>query len=507
MGQKNKTVVLVAFYNVKALGVRYLERALTQGGWRVVTVYLKSFNSVHPQPVTQAELQLLAEEVRRENPVLVGLSVMSSMYLETVAQTLTALRPLGIPLASGGAFATMCPEQLFARGCDYVLRSDGETPLLQLAEALYAHTDVHELSSLCFMEGETMRQTPIAAVETDLDRYGLPVVNSPNACLIDKDRLTRGDPQCATRSYEVIASRGCPFTCSYCCCVNLRRLLPQGTPPVRSRSVQSVIAELLEAKKACKNLVFIHFYDEIFPTPPGWVDAFCAAYREQIGLPFTIWSHPSVIRGDLLEKLVAVGLTEVIMGIQSGSERILSEVFHRKESQDEIVEATRLIAQSGVFWASYDFMVQHPFETTEDLKQSYLLAKRLCGRFELQLHGLNFLPGTDIVPMAVEQGYLTSEQMDEILYAPMQAQFGAYWQRTGDAENQLWYQMLYCLQFPSLRKRIISFEQAPAMHADEIARLYRRAQSLFRLRYYYKKACIVLKSKGINKLPKTAAVS
>ena len=37
-GEKG-TVVLVAFYNVKALGVRYLESALTRAGYRVATVF------------------------------------------------------------------------------------------------------------------------------------------------------------------------------------------------------------------------------------------------------------------------------------------------------------------------------------------------------------------------------------------------------------------------------------------------------------------------------------
>ena len=33
--EQKKTVVLIAFYNVKALGVRYLETALEKGGDRV----------------------------------------------------------------------------------------------------------------------------------------------------------------------------------------------------------------------------------------------------------------------------------------------------------------------------------------------------------------------------------------------------------------------------------------------------------------------------------------
>ena len=234
-----------------------------------------------------------------------------------------------------------------------------------------------------------------------MDGYGIPVVNSAGACFIDHDAIVWGDPQRSTRSYEVIASRGCPFTCSYCCCVNLRRRLPRGIPGVRTRSVNSVIDELREARRHCKKIVFVHFYDEIFPNLPGWVDEFAEKYEKYIHLPFTIWSHPKMVELEMLKKLKQVGLTEVIMGIQSGSERVRREVFHRYETQEDILRAISAIQEAGVFWGSFDLMLQHPFETIEDLKESYRLVQKFPGRYELQLHGLNFLPGTDIVDMAI----------------------------------------------------------------------------------------------------------
>lgn len=74
------TVMLVAFYNKKALGVRYLETALKRAGYRVVTVFYKDFNSIRPKKTTEQELALLREQIEKENPILIGLSVMSSMY-------------------------------------------------------------------------------------------------------------------------------------------------------------------------------------------------------------------------------------------------------------------------------------------------------------------------------------------------------------------------------------------------------------------------------------------
>ena len=149
------------------------------------------------------------------------------------------------------------------------------------------------------------------------------------------------------------------------------------------------------------------------------------------------------------------------MGIQSGSEHIRKDVFHRYETQQDIIGATRAIRSAGVAWATYDFMLQHPFETTQDLQETYWLVKRLCPPFALQLHGLNFLPGTDIVNLAIEQNYFTQEELMSIMYAPMEEQFGTYWKRDGGAENRLWYQMIYCLQFRPLRRLMSGYEHEP----------------------------------------------
>ncbi|OUQ81138.1 hypothetical protein B5E43_03165 [Flavonifractor sp. An100] len=179
------------------------------------------------------------------------------------------------------------------------------------------------------------------------------------------------------------------------------------------------------------------------------------------------------------------------MGIQSGSERVRREVFHRYESQQDVVGAVRAIRDAGV-WGSFDLMLQHPFETIDDLKASYTLVKELPSPYELQLHGLNFLPGTDIVDMALDQGLYTPQELDDIMYAPMEKQFGAYWQREVSPESQAWYEMIYCWQFPLLRPRLRRWEGDPLAHAPDLHRCYALAQRLARLRYLRKKGGVVL---------------
>ena len=493
--QEKKTIVLIAFYNVKALGVRYLEGALERAGYRVKIIFFKGFNSQNPVVATEKEVSLCVERVREASPLFVGLSVMSSMYLESVEKLVNSLCELDIPLVFGGAFASMFPERFLDGKARFVIRADGEIPMTKLAGAIEAGTDYTQIPSLCYRkeDGEIV-VNEIGGILEEIDGYGLPVIHSPEACYIEHDALTEGDPQLSSLSYEVIASRGCPFTCSYCCCVNLHRLFPKGTKYVRTRSVESVIAELIEAKKQLKNLVFVHFYDEIFPNTPGWIDQFIVEYKKHIHLPFTIWSHPKMVREDELKKLVSVGLTEVIMGIQSGSPYIRKEIFHRYETQQDIIEATRIIRRSGVFWSSYDFMLQHPFEKIEHLKETYELVRQLAMPLELQLHGLNFLPGTDIVEMAIGQGLITREEMDKIMYAPMKAQFDAYWKREDERESRLWYRLIYCLQFKNCRKKCDLYAQDIDKYEQAIDQMYAQCEKRSKTRYYYKKGRVVLRS-------------
>ncbi|SHI19762.1 Radical SAM superfamily enzyme YgiQ, UPF0313 family [Sporobacter termitidis DSM 10068] len=494
-GEKG-AVMLVAFYNTKALGVRYLETALERQGYTVITVFYKDFNSLHPSRTTEAEIALLCGEITRAKPMLIGLSVMSSMYLETVDAVIGAITAqFSIPTVCGGAFASMFPERFLERGIDFVIRADGEHAICRLADALSRGDDYSGIPSLCYRSHNMNVINDVGDVSENIDDYGMPAIVSKNACFIEHDRRAEGDPQLHALSYELIASRGCPFTCSYCCCVNLKRLLPRCIPGVRTRSVNSVIEELAEVKSKLNRVTLIHFYDEVFPNSPGWVEQFVIAYKKRVNLPFVIWAHPKTVDADTLKKLVSAGLTEVVMGVQSGAMQIRKDIFHRYETQEDIIGAVQKIRDAGVASAIYDFMLQHPFETIETLKETYALIEKFSAPFELQLHGLNFLPGTDIVPLTIERGILSTEEMDTIMYAPMQEQFSAYWRGDNGPEGRLWYKLIYCLQFAGLRSRLTAYAGDPVKYESQINSTYTLATRLFRLRHLYKKGRTVVKSK------------
>ncbi len=492
----SKSVLLISFHNQKALGVRYLESSLNSKGHAASIVFFKAFNSEKPTLPSQIELALLKNVINETKPDLIGLSVMSSLYLETVYAVNNIIRDnYNIPTVWGGVFATLFPERCLEHA-DFVIRGEGENAIVDLVEAL-SDNSYESIENLAYKKDDKVIINGMRALCQNIDEYGYPQIGGNNKYLINNGILTVEDPQLRSINYELTASRGCPFVCSYCCSVNLHRIYAGKGSFVRFRSVQSVIDELKEAKKMLSNLKVVHFWDEIFSDDPSWIDEFVKKYRDEINLPFEIWGHPLKTDRVLISKLVSAGLYKVVMGIQSGSPRVRKNIFHRVEKQDQIIEASRVLKDSRVPQVIYDFMLRHPFESEDDIKETYELCMQLIPSFELQLHGLNFLPGTDIAEMAIEQKLFTKEELDKIMFSPMHEQYNAYWgYENRSTLTNFWYSLTFMSQFRILKPitKILAKRHNSRVVIRITSIIYKLSIPLKRLNYYIKKGGIILRA-------------
>ncbi len=498
----NKRVVLIGFYNEKALGVRYLANALTKAGYEPTVVFFKRFNSAVPEPATEQEIALLRDLIKKVDPLFIGMSVMSSLYLTESDKVAAMIKEsFDVPCVWGGVFATLETERaLRTGGCDLVLRGEGEINMVKLAQALEAGEDWHHLDAVAYLDGDgNFISNDIGEFQQDIDVYGYPCIGGDNMYFITNDKIIDGDPQLRAFSYELSASRGCPFMCSYCSAVNLKRVYQgKGGKYVRFRSVDSVMAELIEAKKRIPRLRVVHFWDEVFSTEDGWVEEFCRRYKEEIGVPFRIWGHPLMVNEHIMTLLVDAGLHQVVMGIQSGSPYIRKEIFHRHETQEQIIEASRVLQKCKVPVVFYDLMICHPFEEEEHLKETFELCTKLEPTFRLSIHGLNFLPATDIVQMAIDAGIYTREELDALMYSSLQEQYDHHWGPSASSfakasSKNVWPDLIFLTQFPAIREEVLALAQDPAGNAEKIRALKHKMSRRKRLGRLWDKAKLVLK--------------
>ena len=497
----NKKILLIGFHNEKALGVRYLANALTQSGFEPHVVFFKRFNSEIPESATEQELDLLRDLIRKIDPLFIGMSVMSSLYTETTDRVSAMIRSAfpDTTLVWGGVCATLNPERSL-RSCDIVLRGEGEKSIILLAQALESGQDWRGIHGAAYLdEAGNLVQNDVGEIQADIDEYGYPIIGGPNMYFITDNKIVEGDPQLKAFSYELSASRGCPYQCTYCSAINLRRVYDgkQGSY-VRFRSVDSVMAELLEAKAKIPRLRVIHFWDEIFSTKEGWMEEFARRYKAEIGIPFRIWGHPLMAGEKMYSLLVDAGLHQTVMGIQSGSPSVRKDIFHRYETQEQILEASRTLKKCKVPVVYYDLMICHPFESIEQLKETFDLCLQLEPPFKLNIHGLNFLPKTDIVQMAIDQGIYTQEELDKLMYSSLQEQYDRHWGphassfKDASGKNS-WTNLIYLTQFHEIRDQVIALSKDPEGNSDKIVALKAKMSKKQRIRNLMDKVKLVLK--------------
>ena len=409
---ENPRIALVTFYDAVSLGVRSLHAVLTQAGYPTDLIFFRDhLNSERPLP-SEAEYRLLLQTLEERQPRLVGLSLRSFGFKIAARITKEVKERLAALVVWGGVHPTLAPEDC-AAVADAVCVGEGEGAMLELAEALRDGRDFSGIRNLWSRQGDQIIRNPLRPLQQDLDALPFPVLGDEGKFLIEDDQLLRCDPYLGppnTGEYYLSASRGCPYRCDYCCNSAFHRIYQGAGPYVRKRSPEHVLLELERAKRELK-LHYVGFMDEVFSLDKSWTLAICQGYRDRIGLPFKCEVHPQTLDEELVAGMKAAGLTYAVVGVQSGSERTRRELYHRMMSNAEILEAARLLHHYQVI-PYFDFILDNPYETAQDLAESLDLVCRLPRPYNLEILSLTFFPSTEITRRALADETISPDQVE-----------------------------------------------------------------------------------------------
>jgi radical SAM superfamily enzyme YgiQ (UPF0313 family) len=179
---------------------------------------------------------------------------------------------------------------------------------------------------------------------------------------------------------------------------------------IRTYSVPRVIEELKYILNTLDIFELVAIGDDdFFVRPTKEIEDFAIKYKKEIGLPFGIAMSANTYRKEKIEPLLDAGLKLVQMGVQSGSQRVLDEVYNRKIS----VERTKtVINDMENFIEKYklnlllDFIIDSPYETKDDIMKTYNFILTLSEKIQINLFFLTFFPGTPLFDKAVKDGII-----------------------------------------------------------------------------------------------------
>lgn len=186
----------------------------------------------------------------------------------------------------------------------------------------------------------------------------------------------------------MIAGRGCPYNCSYC---QPAERVVHGH--YRIREVDDVLGELRYLKDKY-NYNSVLFWDDTFAINPKWVDKFCDGFKE-LGAQLVINCRADIISDNpnMMERLKDAGLLMVLVGVESGSPRMLKLI--RKEVKiSQTRRAFELCKKLGIQTFA-TFMLGLPTETRQESISTMTFINTLEPTYGLVFY-YTPIPGTDL---------------------------------------------------------------------------------------------------------------
>ena len=361
------------------LSCLYLGTVLEKVGYRV---------EILDERLTTTFVQDVSQSIRRERPLLVGVSSMTGIQIRGGLEGARAVRSVDptIPVVWGGVHPSLCPDSTVKDVlCDFIVNGEGEITLVELADCLRTGGDVRSVNGIGFKEGTELHFTPPRPMIEDLDR-----IPRPDYDLVNMQHYFTTAPTTSQPQLQIVTSRGCPYDCEFC--YNLK-FNERRFRHVSARRTVDDICYLVD--RFGIHAIFIE--DDYFFGNTGRVEEICDLLLEKkldllIQVPCRIdYLHRR--SPEMLDKLYRAGFKELWIGIESGSPDRLKEIMKRN-TLDQVREVNQLLAQSDVY-AKFGFMAGFPKEERKETLET------VDFMFELASHN----PKAGLAPVAIYTPY------------------------------------------------------------------------------------------------------
>jgi len=405
-------IVLIALYEFDSFSIRTLHAVLKKKGFDVHSIFLRDRDmDVTMGRTTKHEIELVMKIIRQKKPAFVGIHVLSTFF--RLAQNLTKKikKQSDALVVWGGVHPTTCPDQCIEIA-DLICVGEGEDAVIELAQNIRDNKSLKKIRNL-WIRDKRIYRNPLRPLIENLDSIPFAYFGSKDTSFIDKNKIIPALPARLRTRYRVMASRGCLFSCSYCCNCTLRDIYKGKGNYFRRRSVDNLINELELAKAMFHNLDFIIIEDDIFTYDINWIREFSWKYKKYVNLPFICYYQSNTATPEMASLLKKAGVSKVVVSIQSGSIRIQKDWFNRHMSHKNIINASRLLKKKNIKVAFYDLILDNPIENNNDHCATLNLLLKLQRPFSLRTFSLTHFPKTDLTDRLLKKGVIDRSDLED----------------------------------------------------------------------------------------------
>lgn len=345
--------------------------------------------------------------VEEYRPEVIGFSVTSgaeSYYLGLIRE----LRARGLKFLSvmGGPHPTFFPEIVEQPEVDVICRGEGDVALVELLNRLQAGQDYSDVKNLWVKRNGVVTQNPMRPLIQNLDELPFP----------DRSSFLKYYAYKHSSVKHFLASRGCPYDCTYCFNHKLKKMVKDEAGEgryCRMRSVENVIREVEEVR-AKYPLKVVYFHDDLFIMNRGWLREFAELYPKRIGLPMICYVRANMVNEEVADCLKKCNCITIAMGIESGNESIRRTVLKRNMTNEQIIRAADLFHERGISIMTQN-MVGLPEETIDAAYETISLNIRVKPSYAW-VSIFQPYPRTELHRYCIDKGYLDPSHVQHASY-------------------------------------------------------------------------------------------
>jgi radical SAM superfamily enzyme YgiQ (UPF0313 family) len=328
-------------------------------------------------------------------PDAIGVSAQFSQDWPHVEGIINAIhtRFPDVPIIVGGEHATALPEHTLntCSAVKYVALGEGELTLVEFADFLDGKRELDSVKGICYLGADRSvnrtSQRPRLHTPDDLPW--------PAWELFDLEpyfRTGEGHGVERGRSMPLLATRGCPYQCTFCSNPAM------WTTRYVMRKPKLVVNEIENYinRYGAQN---IDFMDLTAFTRKSWIMDFCNEIQDR-SLNIT-WQLPSGTRVEQMDEeclatMAATGCMNLTLAPESGSERTLKEIKKRVKLS-QVFMAVRYAKRQKIF-LKCNLIIGFPTERRKDIWQTLWTSLRFSfmGVEDLALNLFSPYPGSEL---------------------------------------------------------------------------------------------------------------
>jgi radical SAM superfamily enzyme YgiQ (UPF0313 family) len=343
-------------------------------------------------------------------PTIIGISVLftpSYQSMLEIAQCCREIYPKAMIVAGGGVPTNMYRE--IFRDSDYfdaLCYGEGEKPLLGMVEAVDKFRYVKENAAWITPEKvesgqeflhdfiENLDEIPFFDYDIlDIAAYKLnPTISAYLS--VDRQKL----------NFPVMTSRGCPHRCCFCSAFTVRGR------KMRYHSINRVKEDFKRLKEqyGAKTIIFLD--DHLMADKQRVFEIIGILKEFQMTAFFPNSLALYALERKVLEALKSVGVDQLVLSIESGSNRVLREIMHKPLNLSIVKRVADDCRELGIY-TDVNILIGFPGETKQDIEDTKLFLRTIYANW-FRINIATPLMGSEMLDICLKNNYIKGNYLD-----------------------------------------------------------------------------------------------